>query len=136
MYGYSIPNYGREYEREFQRYDRFLRVRWSLDEPGKFILERKTRYLTDHLFQRQTDRQVQYKDEYRKVFTFEPRQIQHVLQSLKLTDIQRYGGAKALADVMDAYDDHVWELAARARHAEFEDIASEHYDRLQSRFED
>jgi len=135
MYGYEIPRFARAYERDFKHYDRFLRLRWSLDEPGKFILERKTRYLTDHPFQRGTDRQVQYKDEYRKVFTFEPRQIHQVLEALKLTDIQRHGGANALADSLDAHDVRVWELAARARHAEFEDIASEHWDRLHSRFE-
>src|SRR3990167_312165 len=45
MYGYDIPNYVCEYEREWQLYDRFLRVRRSLDYPGMLILERKTRYV-------------------------------------------------------------------------------------------
>lgn len=130
MYGYEIPSYVREYLREWRRYDRFLRCRWSLDEPGKYILERKTRYLLDHPFSYGTDKQVQYKDEYRKIFVFQPRDIRFVKRSLELTDIQRYGGAKALADQLDAYDEHVWDMADRAQHSEFEALASEHYDRL------
>lgn len=130
MYGYDIPRYARDYEREWRRYDRFLRLRWSLDQPGHYILERKTRYLSDHPFAFGTDQQVQYKDEYRKVFTFTPGQIRFVAEYLRITDIQRMGGAKAVADMLDAYDETSWEMAARARTSEFEAIASEHYDRL------
>ena len=130
MYGYSIPRYAREYLAEWRHDDRFLRLRWSLDLPGKFILERKTRYLADYEFTRGTDRQVQYKDEYRKVFTFWPNEIQYVRFSLTMTDIQRAGGAQAMAERMQAADEKEWDLAQRAQTSEFEAISGEVYDRL------
>lgn len=130
MYGYSIPSYARGYLRDWQRDDRFLRLRWSLDEPGRFILERKTRYLADYPFERGTDRQVQLNDGYRKVFSFDPRDIKHVRWSLETCDIQRAGGAKALAHRLETADEREWELADRAMHGEFDAIAGEMYDRL------
>lgn len=130
MYGYDVPRYVREYLRSWRNYDRLLRVRWSLDEPGKFILERKTRYLSDHPFTYGTDAQVQYNDSYRKVLVFEPRDIRFVLSSLKMTDIQRLGGAKEYAARLLEAEDREMELIDRARIAEFEAIASEQYDRL------
>lgn len=130
MFGESIPCYAREYLREWQRYDRFLRLRWSLDEPGRFILERKTRYTTDHVFERGTDRQAQLADGYRMVMRFDPRDIRWVLRSLQLTDIQRRGGYKALAEELRLDDDRAVELVDRAGRAEFEAVASEHFDRI------
>jgi hypothetical protein len=130
MYGYEIPRYAREYLAEWRRYDRFLRLRWSLDYPGMYILERKTRWLSDHDFARGTDAQVQFKDGYRKVFLVAPCDIRFVSPSLQKFDIQKHGGAKALADELDRQDDKEHELIDRARVAEFESIASEHYDRI------
>lgn len=130
MYGYDIPRYAKGYLREWRKYDRLLRLRWSLDEPGKFILERKTRYIMDHPFKYGTDAQVQYNDSYRRVFVFEPRDIRFVLGSLQLTDLQRLGGAKEHAERLLLAEDRERELMDRARIAEFEAIASEHYDRI------
>jgi hypothetical protein len=133
MGGYDIPFYVRGYVREWQRYDRMLRCRWSQDEPGKLVLERKTRYLyppAGEAVRLGSDRAIQLSDEYRKVFVFEPRDIKLVLPSLQKFDIQRLGGAKALAErILDA-EDREMELIDKARVAEFEAIAGELYDRL------
>lgn len=116
--------------REWQSYDRFLRLRWSLDEPGQFILERKTRYLDDYPFRRGTDRQVQLKDDYRRVVLVEPRELEFVHAHLRRTDIQRLGGAKLLAARMQQTED-TWESAQdRAMQAVFDTAGGEAYERL------
>jgi hypothetical protein len=120
----------REFEREWRRYDRFLRVRRSLDYPGQYILERKTRYLEKFPCRTGTDRQVQYKDEYRPVYTMWPNELKYVLTSLMASDVQAHGGAKALANVLDYQDQRGFDARDRAGHDEFEAIASESYDRL------
>jgi hypothetical protein len=130
VYGYQIPRYVREYLVDWRHYDRLLRVRWSLDHPGRFILERKTRYITEHPFRYGTDAQVQYNDGYRMVFVFDPRDIRYVRGSLELTDLQRLGGAKVHSARLLAAEAKELELMDRARVAEFEAIASDHYDRL------
>lgn len=131
MYGTDIPRYAREYLRDWRRDDRLLRVRYSLDYPGMYILERKTRYLAfPDGIPLGTDRAVQYKDGYRLVLRFWPSEIKWVKQSLDRSDIQKHGGARGLADSLDAEDERVLALADRAMRNEFEAIASEHYDRL------
>lgn len=129
MYGYSIPRYAREYLAEWRRQDRFLRLRWSLDDPGMFILERKTRYVRDYPFVRGTDRQIQLNDGYRKVLSFEPNMIQHVAEHLELNDIQRFG-ANYLAERLRQQEDTEEDRLSRSRLSEFEAQGSEAYDRL------
>lgn len=129
MYGYDIPRYVREKEAELQRYDRFLRIRRSLDVPGTYLVERKTRYLTDHPFTRGTDYQVQLKDEYRAILHFWPCDINAVMPSLQRMDIQRYG-AKQLANELDAMDERDIASIERARQTEFDAIGSEAFDFL------
>ena len=124
----DVPSYVREYERQWKRYDRFLRVRHSLDSPGMYILERKTRWLHDYDFRRGTDRQVQLKDDYRQVYKVWPNELKYVLGSLKAHDIQAHGGAKALADRLDAMEDKTVELVDRAHLAETEALSGEVYD--------
>ena len=130
MYGYGIASYVREYEREWRRYDRFLRVRRSLDHPGMLILERKTRYLEKFPCLANTDRQIQYKDEYRHIYTFWPNEIKYVLPSLKAHDIQNRGGAKTLARELEAYDDWAREQQTKQGHDDFEMASSAAYDRM------
>jgi hypothetical protein len=130
MYGYDLPSYVREYSREWRRYDRFLRVRRSLDTPGQYVLERKTRFIEKFPCQVGTDRQVQYKDEYRPVYHLWPNELTYVLTSLMASDIQAHGGARALANTLDFHDDRVRTLVDRQGHSEFEAAASESYDRL------
>lgn len=130
MYGYTVANYVREYEREWQRYDRFLRVRRSLDHPGMLLVERKTRYIEKFPCRVGTDRQVQYKDEYRQIYCFEPRDIKYVLPSLKACDVQARGGAKVVARDMEVRDDWAKELKNRKDHDDFEMASSAAYDRM------
>jgi len=130
MYGYDIPSYVREYARAWQRYDRFLRVRRSLDSPGMYCVERKTRYIEKFPCQFGTDRQVQYKDEYRQIYKIWPADLKYVMASLKATDIQAQGGAKALADRLDLLDEMDRYKQDVAHRSETEALASEVYDHL------
>lgn len=130
MYGHELPRYVREYEQDIQHYDRFLRLRWSLDSPGLFLVERKTRYLTFPDVPRMTDRAVQYSEGYRPVLLVKPSELRFVRRSLELTDVQRYGGAKVLADRLDEADERERELVDRAIYSNFEDLSGEAYDWL------
>ncbi len=130
MYGYDVPNYVREYAREWRRYDRFLRVRRSLDHPGQYLVERKTRYVEKFPCKAGTDRQIQYKDEYRQIYCFWPMDIKYVMPSLRASDIQNLGGAKILARDMEARDDWAKELKNRKDHDDFEMASSAAYDRM------
>ena len=130
MYGHDLPRYVREYERDIRRYDRFLRLRRSLDSPGLFLVERKTRYLEFPDVPRMTDRAVQYNESYRPVLLVKPSELRFFRRSLELTEIQRYGGAKALADRLDEVDDRERELVDRAVYSNFEDLSGEAYDWL------
>lgn len=129
MYGYYLPTYVREYEREWKRYDRFLRCRRSLDDPGMLVVERKTRYIEKLPCRRHTDRQVQYKDEYRQVYKFWPNEIKYVLPSLMEQDIQRHG-AKAVARALETRDDAMKDSRNRKDHDDFEMASSAAYDRM------
>lgn len=129
MYGYDLPRYVREKDAELKRYDRFLRIRRSLDVPGAYIVERKTRYLTVHPCERGTDYQVQLKDDYREIFKFWPCDINYVMPYLERQDIQKIG-AKRLADLLDATDDFNKYVQEKDRRAEFEAQGSEAYDFL------
>jgi hypothetical protein len=130
MGGYDIPRYAKEYLREWRRHDRLLRLRWSQDEPGRFILERKTKYLyPPDNFKRGSDRAIQLSDGYRRVFVFNPNEIHLVIATLRASDVHRLG-ARALGRELDAQDDREMAMIDRARIAEFEAIASDHYDRL------
>ena len=126
-----IPRYAKAYEQRFQSYDRFLRLRYSYDEPGKYILERKTRWpaFPDERPKSQ-DRCRQLSDGYRKVFTFWPNEIQYVLQSLQRTDVQRLGGAKKLARDLEASEAKVEELMDRRHNTDREAAGGEAYERL------
>ena len=130
MYGYSLPRYVKDYEREWRRYDRFLRCRRSLDDPGMLLVERKTRYIEKFPCRRDTDRQVQYKDEYRQVYKFWPNEIKYVLPSLMEHDIQRLGGAKTLARRLEDRDDRLRDSETRQGHDDFEMASSAAYDRM------
>ena len=130
MYGYDLPAYVREYVRQWQQYDRFLRARRSLDVPGSYVVERKTRYIAGLPFTRGTDRQVQLKDGYRTIMRVWPRELRDVLGSLRLTDIQARGGAKVLANALDAIDTANWESEDRRRLSELEARSSDAYDTL------
>ena len=126
-----IPTYAREYERKFQKYDRFLRVRWSEDEYGKYILERKTRFVFYPVDRPASpDRRIQLTQGYRKVFTFWPNEIRYVLQSLQRTDVQRLGGAKKLAADLEASEAKVEELMDRQHNTDREAAGGEAYERL------
>ena len=126
-----IPNYAKEYERRFQSYDRFLRLRYSYDEPGKYILERKTRWPAFPAERpKSQDRCRQLSEGYRKVFTFWPNEIQHVLQSLQRTDIQRLGGAKGFGRELEAHEAKVEELMNRRHNNDREAAGGEAYERL------
>ena len=132
MGGYDIPTYVRSYLREWKAYDRLLRARWSQDEPGRYILERKTRYIFpphEEVIRRGSDRAIQLNDGYRKVFSFWPNEIRYVGPSLRHFDIQRLGGAKQLARDLTEAEAHEEALLDRARVAEFEAITSHLYDR-------
>lgn len=129
MYGYDIPRYMREKEQELKRYDRFLRIRRSLDTPGAYVVERKTRYFSDHPFRRGTDFQVQLKDEYRQILVFYPCDILRVMPQLKEHDIQRYG-AKYLANQLDHNDDVRREREEAGRLSDLDAIGSDAYDFL------
>ena len=132
MYGYEIPRYAKEYLSEWRRSDSALRLRWSQDQQGMFILERKTVYRVAPAYyvERGSDRAIQFKDRYRMVFRFQPNEIQYVARSLALTDAQRYGGGKALATRLEAAEDKETELMDRAYRNECEAAASELYDML------
>ena len=126
-----IPTYAREYERAWRSYDAFLRLRWSLDEYGKYILERKTRYIYFPDERPESpDRRRQLTDGYRKVFTFWPNEIQYVLQSLQRTDVQRLGGAKKLARDLEFEEAKVEELMNRQHNTDREAAGGEAYERL------
>ena len=129
MYGYDLPRYAREKDAELKRYDRFLRIRRSLDVPGAYVVERKTRHLTVHPFEYETDLQVQFKDDYREIFKFWPCDINEVMPYLERKDIQKIG-AKRLADLLDATDDFNQFVQEKDRMAEFEARGSEAYDFL------
>lgn len=124
-----IPRYAREYESEWRRADRFLRLRWSLDEPGMYILERKTRYLETYPFQRDTDRQVQLNDSYRKVLVFEPSMIQHVAQHLSLNDVQRFGANYLAAKILQ-HEEEEEDRLSKYQFRELEAQGSEAFDFL------
>mgnify|MGYP001570773592 len=130
MYGHELPRYVREYERDLQRYDRFLRLRWSLDYPGLFLVERKTHYLTFPEVPRMTDRAVQLNEHRRPILLVKPSELRYVRRSLELTDIQRLGGAKALAEQLLVADEKERELVDRAVHSHFMDLSGEAYDFL------
>lgn len=126
-----MTSYAREYERRFQKYDRFLRLRWSLDEYGKYILERKTRWMAfPNERPASKDRCVGLSQGYRKVFTFWPNEIQYVLQSLRRTDVQRLGGAKKLAADLETAEAKVEELMDRRHNTDREAAGGEAYERL------
>jgi hypothetical protein len=129
MYGYDLPRYVREKDAELKRYDRFLRIRRSLDVPGTYCVERKTRYLTVHPCERGTDQQVWYKDDYRLIFRFWPCDINEVMPFLERQDIQKIG-AKRLANLLDAQDEFHKHIQEKDRIAEFEAHGSEAYDFL------
>ena len=132
MYGYVIPSYAKEWQHKFKQYDPKLRLRWSVDQaPGRFLLERKTIYfyLPDWV-ERGTDRAIQLKDCYRKVMVVAPNELRYVLESLALTDIQRLGGAKVLAERLLLAEDKEMELMDRQRNADLEAVSSEAYDYL------
>ena len=129
MYGYDIPRYVREKEQELKAYDRHLRIRRSLDTPGAYVVERKTRYVSDHPFVRGTDWQVQLKDEYRQILVFYPCDILRVMPQLKEHDIQRMG-AKQLANDLDRSDDARRDREESSRISAFEDVSSDAYDFL------
>lgn len=130
MGGYDIPSYAKRYLAEWRHHDRLLRLRWSQDEPGRFILERKTKYLyPPDDFKRGSDRAIQLSDGYRKVLLFNPNEIHLVAVTLRASDVQRLG-ARALANQLDERDDAEVRMIDRARIAEFEAIASDHYDRI------
>lgn len=129
MYGYDLPRYVREKDAELKRYDRFLRIRRSLDIPGAYLVERKTRYLTVHPCERGTDYQVQLKDDYREIFKFWPCDIGQVMPFLERQDIQKIG-AKRLADMLDATDEFNKYVQEKDRVSEFEAISSDAYDAL------
>ena len=133
MYGKDLPSYAREYLRTWQREDRFLRLRRSLDVPGAFILERKTFYAyqpDDEIVWLPSDRSVQLKDSYRMIFRFWPNEIKHVAASLALSDIQRLGGAKLLAERIRETEERERDLMERYAHGEREAAAGEMYERL------
>lgn len=126
-----IPVYAKEYECQFKKYDRFLRVLWSLDEYGKYILERKTRWAAYPDERPESkDRCRQLSQGYRKVFTFWPNEIQYVLQSLRRTDIQRLGGAKTLARDLETSEAKVEDLMNRQHNTDREAAGGEAYERL------
>lgn len=129
MYGYDIPGYVRDKERELKRYDRFLRIRRSLDTPGAYVVERKTRFVGDYPFVRGTDWQVQLKDNYRQILVFYPCDILRVFPQLKEHDIQRMG-AKVLANELDRTDDSRRDREESSRIQELEDVSSDAYDFL------
>lgn len=132
MYGLdSIPRYLKEYERQWQSYDRFLRVRRSLDAPEMYLLERKTRYLTfPEERPASRDRCAQLAHGYRMVFPFRANEAKYVLESLKVTDIQRRGGAKAVARELENSESKMKELVDRRHHGDFEDVGGEAYDHM------
>lgn len=130
MNGYDLPRYVRNYERELQRYDRFLRIRHSLDQPGFYVVERKTHYRDTHPFIQGTDRQVQYADEYRQIYRLAPVDLRHVLTSLQASDIQAHGGATALANLLDASDDAQRLREDRYHHDLWEAASGEAYERM------
>jgi hypothetical protein len=132
MGGFQIPQYAKQFLTEWRKYDRLLRLRWSQDVYGAFILERKTRYLYPPAIddiERGSDRAIQLTDEYRTVLRFWPNEIQHVISTLRRSDVQRLG-AKAMANELDEQDARELDLIDRAMRAEFEAIASEGYDRI------
>jgi len=93
------------------------------------MVERKTRYVEKFPCKRNTDRQVQYKDEYRQIYKFWPNEIKYVLPSLMEHDIQRYG-AKTLARMLEDHDDRVKETKVRKDHDDFEMASSAAYERM------
>jgi len=129
MYGLDLPRYVREYQAEWQRFDRYLRVRRSLDNPGAYVVERKSKYLFDHPFVYGTDTQVQYKDEYRRVLVFWPCDIAAVLPHLKKFDLQRVG-AKVLAQELQAREEYEDRKRDEAGVSDLEAIGSDAYDFL------
>lgn len=129
MYGYSLPRYAKEKQAELQRYDRHLRIRRSLDVPGAYVVERKTRWLTKHPCFYGTDYQVQLKDEYREILKFWPCDIGEVMPFLERQDIQKIG-AKRLADMLDATDEFNKFVQEKDARNELEAAGSEAYDFL------
>ena len=77
-----------------------------------------------------TDRQIQYKDEYRQIYKFWPNEIKYVLPSLKACDIQNHGGAKVLARDLETRDDWAKEIKNRKDHDDFEMASSAAYDSM------
>lgn len=125
----SLPNYAKEYERGWQRYDRNLRLRRSLDHPWHYILERRTRYLVDHPATLGTDRAVQLKDHYRKVLLLKPSEFKYVEAHLRDTDIRRIG-AKEFERVLDKQDEIARATEEKDRLSDLDAVGSEAYDFL------
>lgn len=130
MYGYDLPGYVRDTERQIKRYDRQLRLRRSLDQSGKYIVERRTHRTYWPDIQLGTDRAVQYKDGYRTVMLIEPRELKYLYGSLVRTDVRAMGGAMAVARQLDADDQRERDLMDRRHRAEAEEVSSEVYDYL------
>ncbi len=130
MYGMELPRYVREYQRDIRNYDRFLRIRRSLDHPGLYLVERKTRYTAFPDISLMTDRAVQHKDHYRPILLVKPSELRYVRRHLALTDIQRLGGAKAVAEMLDSVDDRELDLLDRRIRGDYEAISGDAYDWL------
>ena len=125
----DIPSYARDYERRWRQYDRHLRLRRSLDYPGRFILERRTRYLVDHDYLPGSDRQIQLRDHYRRVLILRDADFPHVYAHLRQTDIRRIG-AKDFERVLDATDEAARAARERSNLSDLEATSSEAYDFL------
>ena len=125
-----IPRYAREAQVGIQKYDRFLRLRWSIDEPGLYLLERKTQRMWWPEMELGTDKATQYNDSVRMVTLLEPWDLGYVVTYLRLNDIQAHGGAKEVARAIEADEDRVADLLARHQVAELEAMSGEAYDQL------
>ena len=127
-----MRSYLRDYERDLQHYDGFLRLRESIDEyPGQIMVERKTRYIffPDGV-ELGTDRAVRYRDQYRMVMVVRSGELPYVRRSLALTDVQRLGGAKVLEARINEAEDKEKELRNRAMQMELEAMSSDAFDFL------
>lgn len=124
-----LPNYAKEYERRWQLYDHSLRLRRSLDYPGRYLLERRTRYLVDHPAILGTDRAVQLKDHYRKILLLVDADFPYVEGHLRASDIRRIG-AKEFERVLDKQDEIARATEEKDRLSDLDAVGSEAYDFL------
>ena len=104
MYGNQLPGYAKVYQSAIRTRDAALRLRWSLDYPGQFVVERRKRWVGDFPVHRGTDRAVQLNQGYCEICRILPRDLPVLAELLPSIDLQRLGAATYTRRIEEAED--------------------------------